>query len=251
MVPKLSGDIPYGYCQCGCGEKTLPAKRPRPGIKRGEPNLYLAEHTGRARKVTDPVERFWSKVNKTETCWLWTDALDGCGYGRMAMGSRTTTTYRVSAHRYAYELLVGDIPEGLELDHLCRVRHCVNPDHLEPVTHLVNIMRGESPVSHNGEKTHCPQGHEYSEENTRWYTRPGADRPGRYCRECARADNKTDLTHPSLRNHCKYGHDITPGHPNTRSFIDPRSGNVHRSCRTCAREAMRAHRERKKMQGSD
>ena len=81
-------------------------------------------------------ERFWSHVDITEDCWLWT-ASTNFGYGQFYAHKRN---YR--PHRYAYELLVGEVPDGLVLDHLCRVRHCVNPAHLEPVTHRTNINRG-------------------------------------------------------------------------------------------------------------
>lgn len=112
------------------------------------------------------VERFWSKVEKTETCWLWIAPTTVEGYGTFGIGSRTDGTKRVvGAHRFAYELLVGPIPDGMELDHvkeLCGNRHCVNPAHLEPVVHKVNINRGKNARS---EKTHCPQGHEYAGDN--------------------------------------------------------------------------------------
>jgi hypothetical protein len=82
-------------------------------------------------------ERFWAKVNKTETCWLWTGAKHEKGYGLLKVAGQMHR-----AHRFVYELLVGPIPEGLSLDHLCRVRNCVNPNHLEPVTTGENIRRG-------------------------------------------------------------------------------------------------------------
>jgi len=83
------------------------------------------------------MERFWSKVEKTVSCWLWT-ASTRRGYGQFVINNKPTP-----AHRFAYEQLVGDIPRGLQLDHLCRVRNCVNPEHLEPVTSRENILRGE------------------------------------------------------------------------------------------------------------
>lgn len=114
---------------------------------------------------------FWSKVEKTDSCWLWTGSLHSLGYARAWVDGT-----RVYAHRYAYEETVGPIPDGLDLDHLCRVRHCVNPDHLEPVTRAENLRRSPSQVSAvNARKTHCPQGHEYS----------GRDKRGwRECRTC-------------------------------------------------------------------
>lgn len=81
---------------------------------------------------------FWAKVRKTDTCWLWFGDRKDTGYGRYKFGRKN-----VAAHRFTYELAKGPIPEGLEIDHLCRVRNCVNPDHLEAVTHLVNVRRSE------------------------------------------------------------------------------------------------------------
>ena len=84
-------------------------------------------------------ERFWAKVDLTLSCWLWTGALTAAGYGQIGTGGRRDP--KVYAHRYVYELLVGPIPEGLHIDHLCRVRKCVNPAHLEPVTQGENNRR--------------------------------------------------------------------------------------------------------------
>jgi hypothetical protein len=106
-------------------------------------------------------DRFWIKVEKTATCWLWTANHSGSGYGRFQIGRK-----QVQAHRLAYEWLIGPISPGLDLDHLCRVRRCVNPAHLEPVTRRVNLLRGETSPAANVLKTHCPVGHEYSPENT-------------------------------------------------------------------------------------
>ena len=119
-------------------------------------------------------KRFMSKVGKTDECWLWTASKSHDGYGRFWLGGKVRY-----AHCVAYEWLVGPVPEGLSLDHLCRVRHCVNPDHLEPVTSGENSRRGNT-GQNNASKTHCPQGHEYNEENTTM------DRGRRYCRTCQR-----------------------------------------------------------------
>lgn len=85
----------------------------------------------------DDTKRFWSHVDADGDCWLWTASRKDNGYGQIFIGGQN-----VLAHRYAYESLVGPIPDDKEIDHLCRVRHCVNPDHLEPVTHKVNFDRG-------------------------------------------------------------------------------------------------------------
>lgn len=122
--------------------------------------------------MTLPAERFWSKVNVNGPggCWLWTAGKNGKGYGRFG----TTLRGNVHAHRFAWEF-VNDrpVPIGLQLDHLCRVRNCVNPAHLEPVTPGENTRRGEP-----AQRTHCPVGHEYVDYNLVVY------RGNRRCRAC-------------------------------------------------------------------
>lgn len=108
-------------------------------------------------------------------CWLWLLKPDDCGYGRFQLKRRS-----VHAHRVAYQVLVGDIPAGLEIDHLCRVRSCVNPDHMELVTPLENKLRA---IPHNRTVTHCKHGHALSGANL--YMSPGSGK--RACRACARA----------------------------------------------------------------
>lgn len=136
------------------------------------------------------VERFWPKVEKTAACWLWVGAIGSGGYGNFyteASGSSGSRKYRtVPAHRWSYEHLVGPVPEGLHLDHLCRNRACVNPVHLEPVTATENLRRGTGPSAVNGAATHCPLGHPYSEANT--YRVPTTG--WRQCRICRRETDR-------------------------------------------------------------
>jgi hypothetical protein len=106
-------------------------------------------------------------------CWDWTGALNSKGYGSVAHKGRVWST-----HRLAYELLVGPIPDGLQLDHLCRNRSCCNPDHLEPVTPKVNSERGAQAT-----KMHCVRGHALAGENLLIKKR-GQLSPVRNCRTC-------------------------------------------------------------------
>ncbi len=123
-------------------------------------------------------QRFWNKVAlpNEQGCMEWMAALNGSGYGAFGVGPRGAHK-TLRAHRISYELLVGPIPEELVLDHLCRNRKCVAPNHLEPVTGAVNTKRGAP-----AQKTHCAKGHEYTPENTlRYATNNG----WRQCRTCA------------------------------------------------------------------
>ena len=103
-------------------------------------------------------ERLMSKVEYVGEHWMWTGAKAGKGYGRLSMPTPRGWLTR-AAHRIAYELFVGPIPDGLTLDHLCRVPLCVNPAHLEPTTMRENILRGDSPTAKNARKATCDQGH--------------------------------------------------------------------------------------------
>lgn len=121
----------------------------------------------------DPESRFEARVQKTDTCWLWTGGRDSSGYGSFKADGRT-----YGAHRWAYLRWVGAIDADLELDHLCRTRRCVNPAHLEPVTRKENVLRSQNPTAINARKTHCVNGHEFTPTNTyRW-------RASRMCIAC-------------------------------------------------------------------
>lgn len=135
-------------------------------------------------------QRFWVKVDKAGPvpdyaphlgpCWIWTAARNPEGYGNFAVSSADDR----NAHRVAYELLVGPIPAGLHLDHLCRVHPCVRPDHLEPVTPAENTRRGDG--NGNAVKAFCAKGHEFTPENTYQRTNEG----GRGCRACHKEANR-------------------------------------------------------------
>lgn len=122
------------------------------------------------------MKRFWSKVEKTEGCWNWTACLTHDGYGRFSLKRKARL-----AHVISYLLSGNEIPDGMTLDHKCRNRKCVNPDHLEPKTGKENVLCGESFSAKNARKTECVNGHELTQENT--YIRPNGNRD---CRACIR-----------------------------------------------------------------
>lgn len=129
-------------------------------------------------------ERFWSKVDKdrSDGCWLWMAALTTNGYGQFNWKGRP-----IRAHRFAYQSVKGPIADEIIFDHLCRVRRCVNPEHLEIVTTRTNTLRGIGISAINARKTHCTQGHPFDLFNT--YVRSNGRR---HCRTCDRLRYQSD-----------------------------------------------------------
>ena len=179
-------------------------------------------------------ERFWPKVDKNGPvpdyapqlgpCWLWLAAKHHQGrYGVFTLARGR----QVQAHRFSYETLVGPVPAGLVLDHLCRVRHCVRPDHLEPVPQRINILRGVGVQAKNAVKTHCDWGHEFTPANT--YVDP---RGSRVCRECRKRYEGPPRGNANARKtHCKRGHEYT----DENTYRSPSKPNI-RICRACHAE---------------
>lgn len=132
-------------------------------------DLYSAEY----RRMS-PSDRWHANAIHSKTgCWIWRGRPDKNGYGHLKINGRG-----VKAHRYGYELLVGPIPDGMQLDHLCRNRLCVNPTHLEPVTSRENTLRGQTLAASQAAQTHCIHGHPLFGENLRMCGRK------RVCRTC-------------------------------------------------------------------
>lgn len=147
------------------------------------------------RTSAPPEQRFWEKVDKSGEYWLWTGSRTSGGYGTFYRGNGVYAL----AHRFVYELAYRSIPQGLHLDHLCRVRNCVNPEHLEAVTAKENNLRGVGVAAQNATKTHCPLGHPYSPANTRIMRSRG--RLGRHCKICDRISNAKRYAKGSVKAH--------------------------------------------------
>lgn len=160
-----------------------------------------AKRTKRSLGPRPPWTRFWEKVSREGECWIWSASTYDNGYGQFTVLGKP-----IKAHRWAYQNLVGRIPAGMQLDHLCHTndkscldgkdcphRRCVNPAHLQPVAGRVNTLRGRGIAGHNARKTHCDTGHPFDAGNTR-FTREGH----RVCRRChwISADKQRKLKRP-------------------------------------------------------
>ena len=190
-----------GFSHWGVAVKRTPMPRRRTSLRAIKP----------LRRAAAPSERFWAKVNKDgdNGCWVWTAATSDTGYGTFNAGGGKF----MGAHRFAYLELVGAIPAGLVLDHLCRNRSCVNPEHLEAVTQRTNMLRGVAPAAQVIATQKCKRGHDFSDAYV-------ASRGSRRCRTCER------ILARKRRN--KTGRQNLP--PNMRASLYERSGG---SCERC------------------
>jgi hypothetical protein len=174
-------------CECGCGKATTIVTRNlrNEGVMKGESRRFVSGHQMRGRprlpSWNPPYdeerrkEAILSRFRREGECLIWTGTLNDYGYGIVSWHGR----YRL-VHVLQYEWTIGPVPDGKELDHLCRRHACGEPLHLEAVTHRVNMLRGQTFAALHAAKTHCVHGHEFTPENTR--IRRGA----RECRTCAR-----------------------------------------------------------------
>lgn len=164
IYPQDRSPIPIGWCQCGCGEKTpiYKCSNKRTGAIKGQPSRFI---TGHVHKLRFP-EDFHARTDKRGPgeCWNWLGTSTPNGYGTFGGTAKYLDTN--SAHRIAYMLEYGPIPEGLVIDHTCKNRLCVNPAHLEAVTQQVNATRGDSPIMEAYRENRCTRGHIRTPENT-------------------------------------------------------------------------------------
>lgn len=175
-----------------CSTCGIPFKPMRRGMCENDYRRWLRSTRPKKPRTPTPIsQRLLSKMDKhgpvsdrrpdLGPCWVWIGSYEGTGYGKIWDNVRQKL---IPAHRASYETYVGEIPDGHEVDHLCFNKGCVNPDHLEAVTPVVNVQRAAA-YRQYVTKTHCSKGHIYDEANTRYYTCPSG-RTSRYCRACDR-----------------------------------------------------------------
>lgn len=175
MIPGVSGKI--GAYNRECSAVLVTPRARHPGV---DPEMRPKSIPALSDRQQ---ERFWAKVDvpgQPSCCWEWTGRVDGRGYGHWSLAA----VGGLRAHRVAYTLLVGAIPDGLVIDHVCRNVRCVNPDHLAPVTPRENALRGFAPMVRQSRIGECVAGHQLTPENT--YLKPSGHRECRLCRAAGR-----------------------------------------------------------------
>lgn len=158
----------------GCGKKHLARGWCAMHYSRMRNHGSLADPPSHQERTASLEDRLWPRIDKSGDCWIWTGAINASGYGAIGNAGKV-----LRVHRVVYDLLVGPIPDGLQLDHLCRVRACCRPDHLEPVDNRTNWLRGEHPTAVMLRTDRCQRGHIYSV-----HRRARPDGTG-YCGACA------------------------------------------------------------------
>jgi hypothetical protein len=174
------------------------------------------------------LDKFMSRIVRSEGCWEWDGAHTTAGYPETWDGERP-----LYAHRVAYEMWVGPIPEGYEVDHLvCDNPGCLRPDHLRAVTPWENNRRSRSMGARHARTTHCPRGHRYDTANTHIYVKP-TGRSARVCRACWKLKNdaKPRKGRRPLTTHCPHGHPMDE--QNTYVYVK-KDGSTSRQCKACA-----------------
>lgn len=216
--------ILIGFCQCGCGKPSGVYARTFASKAQiaGEPKRYLRGHGSRL-KGNKP----WA-VDAVTGCWLWMAYVGTHGYGMVGSKNGEREQSAV-AHRVVYEKFKGPIPDGMDLDHLCRVTACVNPDHLEPVTRLDNFLRGEHPSAESHLSGLCFKGHRFSH---RQYF-PATGKWKNRCKICANQKRVKDRTT------CSRGHQL--GEP-----LYNKKGKPFRRCEICYNRTIKDRGERAK-----